>query len=360
MRNLYTFCAYTGHFETNDWALKLAVQFNSVNMPKRVRLTDDSVNKYGFRLLTSGGDLSAFMLNPVILFNHQRGGLPYGRWTDIKVDDKEISAVPDFDLKDEFAATMHQKVEDGYLSAVSMGIDVFEFSDDPALMLPGQIYPTVTKWKAREGSFTDIGANDNSVVLYDQTGTQINLSDSAQALSFFQKPEKKAMDNQTLQQVALALALSAGASVTDVVSRIQALQADAARALVLTAEVENLKGQIANQRKAEIEVTLSAALAARKITETQVTHFRTILELNYETGKALLESMPEIPKVSSMVASITDAAPKAGGSAVLTYQGKTFDEWSKNDPKVLVNLKANDIETFKALFKAQYGKEYKA
>lgn len=327
-------------------------------MPKRFVLTDDSVNKYGFRLLTSGGDLSAFMLNPVILFNHQRGNLPLGMWTDIKKDDAEISAVPDLDMKDEFAAKIHQKIEDGYLRACSIGVDVIELSDDPAMMLPGQVYPTITKWKAREASFTDIGANDNSVVLYDQAGTQVNLSDSAQALSFFQKPEKKAM-NEHLQQVALALALSAGASVTDVVSRIQALQADAARTVALTAEVENLKAQIANQRKAEVEVTLSAALAARKITETQVTHFRTILELNYETGKALLESMPVIPTVASVVAQITDSAPKAGGSAVMTYQGKSFDEWSKADPKVLVNLKANDFETFKALFKAQYGKEYK-
>lgn len=353
-----TFYAYTAHFETNNWALNIAVQINSVNMPKRFVLTDDSVNKYGFRLLTSGGDLSAFERNPVILFNHQRGRLPYGKWTDIKRGDTEITAVPDFDLKDEFAATMHQKVIDGYLNACSIGIDVYEFSDDPALMLPGQIYPTVTKWKAREGSFTDIGANDNSVVLYDQTGTQVNLSDSAQALSFFQKPEKTAM-NEHLQQVALALALSAGASVNDVVSRIQALQTDAARAVVLTAEVENLKAQIANARKSEIEVTLSAALAARKITETQLTHFRTVLELNYETGKQLLETMPVIPTVASVVSSITDGAPKAGGSAVMTYNGKTFDEWSKADPSVLVNLKASDPETFKALFKAQYGKEYK-
>lgn len=43
-------------------------------------LHDETVNTYGFRMLTSGANLEEFRKNPVILLNHKDWELPIGRW----------------------------------------------------------------------------------------------------------------------------------------------------------------------------------------------------------------------------------------------------------------------------------------
>lgn len=46
-------------------------------MGKRVRISNDSLNSYGFRVLTSGMDVTQYNRNPVLLYARarQRGGL---------------------------------------------------------------------------------------------------------------------------------------------------------------------------------------------------------------------------------------------------------------------------------------------
>ena len=41
-------------------------------------LHDESVNTYGFRMLTSGANLEEFKKNPVMLLNHDDYSLPIG------------------------------------------------------------------------------------------------------------------------------------------------------------------------------------------------------------------------------------------------------------------------------------------
>ena len=55
-------------------------------MPKKTFiLHDETVNTQGFRMLTSGADLSVFKNNPVMLLNHDDWDLPIGRWENIRV-----------------------------------------------------------------------------------------------------------------------------------------------------------------------------------------------------------------------------------------------------------------------------------
>lgn len=42
-------------------------------MGKRVRLTNDTLNSYGYRVLTSGVDVSQYERNPLLLYMHERG-----------------------------------------------------------------------------------------------------------------------------------------------------------------------------------------------------------------------------------------------------------------------------------------------
>ena len=44
-------------------------------MGKRVRITNDSLNSYKFRVLTSGLDVAQYNRNPVLLYMHERGSV---------------------------------------------------------------------------------------------------------------------------------------------------------------------------------------------------------------------------------------------------------------------------------------------
>ena len=44
-------------------------------MSKRVRISNDSLNSYGSRVLISGMSVEQYCRNPVLLYMHQRGNV---------------------------------------------------------------------------------------------------------------------------------------------------------------------------------------------------------------------------------------------------------------------------------------------
>ena len=142
---------------------------------KRIILTDSSLNRYGYRVLTEGcRNLEAFKKNPVMLYMHFRDdGSPYwcdykaiGHWEDIQVDGDQLSAVPVFDCADELSETVKKKFDAGTFNAASVGIRIIATSEEKELLLPGQTRATVTIWDLLEASIVDIPANENAVRLY--------------------------------------------------------------------------------------------------------------------------------------------------------------------------------------------------
>lgn len=142
-------------------------------------LHDESVNSKGFRMLTSGANMTEFRKNPVMLLMHDDFNMPIGRWENIRVEGPKILADPVFDEKDPRALEVMGKVNRGFIRMASVGCwPPEEISDDPYLKLPGQSFPTVTKWTMREASIVTIGSNHNAIAFYDRTtGNQIDLSD---------------------------------------------------------------------------------------------------------------------------------------------------------------------------------------
>ena len=143
-------------------------------------LHDETVNTYGFRMLTAGANLDEFRKNPVMLINHADYELPIGRWENIRIEGAQILADAVFDENDERAVRVMKKVEDGFIRAASIGTwPPEELSAAPELKLDGQTMPTVTKWTVREASIVTIGANHNALAMYDRTtGQRLDLNDA--------------------------------------------------------------------------------------------------------------------------------------------------------------------------------------
>ena len=127
---------------------------------KRIILSDSSLNRYGYRVLTSGMLLEAFKKNPVMLYMHFRDeGSPIwgetkaiGHWEDIQLEGDVLSAIPVFDKVDQLSKDIAAKYEAGTYNAASVGIRIIATSANKDLLVPGQTRETVTESELMEAS----------------------------------------------------------------------------------------------------------------------------------------------------------------------------------------------------------------
>lgn len=185
-------------------------------------INTENVNEFYYRVLTDGIDYTQYMRNPVVLFMHERefqkkdekkGTAVIGRCIKLWKKGTDLVATIEFDMDDEFAATIAGKVERGFIRMASMYADVKATTTDPELVLPGQLYETVTKCKLVEISIVDIGGNDGAIRL-SRDGNQLKL----------QKINLENKNDMSLKTIALALALSADSGEDTVLKEVQELK----------------------------------------------------------------------------------------------------------------------------------------
>ena len=317
-------------------------------------LSDESVNSYGFRVLTDGIALDNFKKNPVMLWNHTRtwtdrdnAMLPIGRWNNVRVEDGRLLADAEFDMDDPFAAKIARKVEKGILNMCSIGIVVVEDSEDPELLVKGQTRRTVTKCRLREVSVVDIGANANAVVLYDTEGNIMELNaDGGCAVGLINQPKSQEME---LKKIALQLGLPETATEAEVEARITELNAGKSDKTEQPAEVQQLKDRITaleNEKQqaetARITELVDQAVADQRITADQKNHF---VELGKKLGSADLKATLDC---MSPAMKPTDFIGKGGAAPTV----KKFSEMAESELK---ELREKDPEAYASLYEKEFG-----
>lgn len=269
-------------------------------MPKTFVLHDESLNNRGFWMMTDGADLEQFKRNPIMLWNHNRSWgdredtlLPIGHWENIRVEKGQILAEPVFD-SDEFSQKIARKVEAGTLRMASAGAVPIESSNDPKYIKPGQRYETITKWRMREASIVDIGANNNALALYDTEGGLIELSDSSKN-PLKELPTK---NNKRMNEIIKHLKLADDASEQDVIAAIEPIQT----------ENIQLKADLNQERadKKELQDKLDAIELAEK--QKKRAEFDAELELARKDGRL---SEKEDGSVRKDMTALYDASPDA-------------------------------------------------
>lgn len=191
-------------------------------MSKRVRISNDSLNSYGSRVLTSGMSVEQYCRNPVLLYMHQRGNV-IGYVKDLRVEDGEVTGELVFDEATDLSKRCKKQFEFGSLRMVSAGIDILELSDQPEHLLQGQTSPTITKSKLYEVSLVDVGSNDDAIVLM-KDGKQITLGkDGDCPLPLINN--QKTTEEMELKLLALQLGLPETATEADVNRALNELKA---------------------------------------------------------------------------------------------------------------------------------------
>lgn len=274
-------------------------------------LSDESINRYGFRLLSNGVDLNAFAKNAVMLFNHETEGDvytgPIGRWENLRNENGQILADAIFDENDPFAKAIADKVANGFLNATSVGFRIIETSEDPSLMIAGQTRPTVTKWDMIEASIVDIPANKNALALYDNKGSRIELNDTTLDcvhLSFVTKNDSE-MSKKTLLpswdgiKEALGYKDKKGQSV-----EVELSDSDMDKLNQQIAERDVLKDQLSGK---ETEITsLKAKIQTIEASKTSVETELATAKADLATAKAALEGKGENPFAGNQGSENTD------------------------------------------------------
>lgn len=305
---------------------------------KRVRISNDSLNSYGSRVLTEGMNVEQYQRNPVLLYMHERGNV-IGFVKDLKSENGEVTGELVFDEASELSKRCKKQYEFGSLRMVSAGIDILELSDAKEHLVQGQTRPTVTRSKLFEVSLVDIGANDDAIVLK-KNGTVINLGKDGECLLplLNNKPQKsKDMDQKI---IALQLGLPETADETAISTKIAELKASKDNEEKLRKENETLQlGRITS--------VVEKAIAEKRIGADKKQQF---VELGKKVGVEDLEKTFEA------------MSPQVKLSAVIGHQGgastattATYKKLSEVPSDKLEEMREKQPEEYKRLYKAEYG-----
>lgn len=302
-------------------------------MPKsKVRISNEVVNSYGFRLLTSGVDMEQYRRNPVLLYMHERGNV-IGTVENIVVDGQDLIGELVFDEVTDTSKEVAAQWEKGSLRMVSAGLEIIEASEDAALLLPGQTGPTVTKWKLLEVSVVDIGANPDSLRLYDQSGNQIELSaGGGLPLAAIKNHKTKSMNQE---EMALALGLAKDATLDQIRARIAELLAASEKVTALKAQNESIV-------LASITASVETAISERRLAADKKDQF---ISLGQKIG---------LEELNATLAAMQPAVKPSG----FINQGNSQSEWKKlSDVPAdkIMELRENCKQEYCRLYEAQYG-----
>lgn len=138
-------------------------------------VSDESVNRYGWRLLVAGIDTEGFLKNPVCCVQHNTWLIPVGKWKNLRVDGQKLLGTVEFDRNDDDAVKLYWKYKDGYMNAVSLNVVPVEESDDASMLIKGQKYPTLVRSELLEISLVTLPGQKNAVKLSHLDGSEYKL-----------------------------------------------------------------------------------------------------------------------------------------------------------------------------------------
>lgn len=313
-------------------------------MSKEAIISTPRLNSYGSRVLTEGIDLEQYSKNPILLYMHRRGSrndMPIGIMENLRVEGDTLYGTPYFDEDTEEERNISKKWDRGTLRMLSAGLDVIEWSEDPALLVAGQTRPTVTKSKLIEVSVVDIGSNDDAlqVNLY-REGKLLTLAAGEEnpdlPLLKVNEPTLLENDNEPttnkkrMEKILLKLGLAPTATEDDAVAAISQLQ-DERSSLNL----------------ARIGDAVEAAIKEKRITPDKKDKYLNLgKQIGYDGLKELFVDMPAAVKPLDLV-------KPTGGGASSTATLK----WETASAAQLAELRENDREEYMRLYREHFGFE---
>lgn len=310
----------------------------------------ENVNSYGYRIITEGIETKQYEINPVVLFMHNRfgshsptGDEVIGRARLAKEGDQLLAYIT-FDTENEFASKIERKVKGDFIRMCSMYADIIEASSDPALVLPGQKYETITKCKLVEISIVDIGGNDDAIRLSASgTNPKIKLLN--------QKSENKMSE---LKTIALALGKPADASESELLNTVTSLKLAKDTA---ESQTKEWKDKYIALQKSEatklVDKAVSLGLLPEDLKEVQLSALENDFEIqSVKLNKVIAEKEAENATngVQTQIGNVVNLSKGANGKN--TIQGEvSFDYLQKHNAVELSRIRTEEPQKYVQLVK---------
>lgn len=321
-------------------------------------ITDETLNRNGWRIIVAGIDLEGFRKNPVCCVQHDTYMIPVGKWKNLRVEDNVLKGTVEFDRNDPEAVRLYWKYKDGYMNAVSLHIIPLEESKEEGMLLEGQRYATVTKSEMLEISLVTIPGQRNAVRLSTVDGKEYKLNlllnnkmneDKVTVESLQQelKAQKK-LNAQNLIRLHQQRGVVAEGEVEPLTELALSNYDSVSR--MLDARKEQKKDETPQASPAEqlAENLVKLHFDRGAITEEEKTVYRAAAVADYEATRKVLEAKKGANDVGGFVGSL-QASAKESGAASEDRAKWTYLDWYKKDLKGLLSMQKTDPERYKRL-----------
>lgn len=295
-------------------------------------MSDESVNCYGYRVLSSGISLGRFKKNPVMFYGHDSSRLPIGVWENVRVEGGRLMGEPRFDPEDEFAEEVRRKVEEGIVKCCSIGFYIEETDESEEQRLPGQTGPTVTKAELLECSICAIGANRNAMRLSAEGKVEAGRVVMQVMETILKTTDMTEEENKEMERLR--------AEVSELRGRNAALEA----------EVSALESTLSAEREERAEGLLTAAVRDGRIGENEKETWRVLLKASPEEACEALKGKPAPGPQTSLARLIAEGKGKG------EFSGKSWAELDRAG--LLPRYKEQDPAGFSALYAQTFGTDY--
>ncbi len=270
-------------------------------------LNDQTVaNSYGFYVVTQGINLGRFKTNPVMLSDHHNDNLNViGRWINIKIEDGQLTATPEFDIADEDSNKIAGKVNRDFIRGASMGL-LFDPSD--LVSENGRII--LTKCELTEASIVPVPSNKNAVRLYNTEGDlmedeeikalclSVNKPEKKPTLSKKDEPMKIKLNFPTIVALGLTKVYDDGIESSELEPHITRLSQ---KYTALESANKTLTASIEAQKDGEINTIVETALTAGKFNPDKKQSFIELGKVNLELLKSTIDAIPDKVSLSGQL-----------------------------------------------------------
>lgn len=318
-------------------------------------ITDESVNRYGWRLLVAGIDLTGFLKNPVCCVQHATFMIPVGKWKNLRLEGQELKGTVEFDRNDDEAVKLYWKYTDGYMNAVSLNVLPVEESEESKNLIQGQTRPTLTKSELLEISLVTVPGQKNAVKLSTPEGNEYKLNLLTQA-------KKMSKDEKTVEQLQTELdaqrKLNAENLITihknrgvvadgeiDSIRELALSNYDATSKMLDARKAPEANG--ANQAEVLADGLLKLHFDRGAITEAEKAIYKPAAISDYEGTKRVLEAKAGKDGLQTFMQGMSSGNQSQPGAN--ERDGWGYYEYYRKDPQALSLMEKNEPEKFKKL-----------
>lgn len=291
----------------------------------------EGVNSKGYRVLTSGIRTERFEKNPICLGEHYS---VVGKWQDWKKEGGQLQVGRLQCSRREYAQAYKADVEDGILSAVSIGVRPITWSEDVSLMLPGQTRPTLVECELVEVSLVAVPANPDAVgVRLYAEGDKLEHMSAEQLEQIFimsMKQETKTVPGETPK-------------VEQEMERLSALEQGFMKQAEQLERIENALNTLNKAFLQNKETPVSQAAGASPETEAGADETSVV--------QTLKQKVEQLERERVSVAELLGAF-KGGVEQAEDRKKWSLSDWQRKDPEGLGRLRESTPEVFAALVNA--------